>query len=127
MKLKTTRKQIRDAGMPIVAVGYCDLQTTFHVLGIEPFAYSTRAEGWACDYYEIDGRFIISTGYAPIGQQVKDYKRMRAIEEKAREFSHSGCWWKRGPKAGIYRRLHNWLYQETKDFYERRFKKARTK
>lgn len=69
MKLKTTKKEIRQGYSKIIRVGYCDLQ---HLLTYRsPFAYSTRVEGWACDYYDVNG-VCISTGYSPIGQKV-DY------------------------------------------------------
>jgi len=33
-----------------------------------PFAYSRRVEGWACDYYDVDG-VLISTGYSPLNEK----------------------------------------------------------
>lgn len=49
------------------------------------FAYSTRAEGWACDYYMIDNDTVICTGYAPITGRVykPGYVFTRPFEEKA--------------------------------------------
>lgn len=80
-KYKTTKKAIREIGDPIYCVSYCNLQNLlrFH----DPFAYSTRAEGWACDYYSIEN-FIICTGYAPIGRKT-DYNLCREYDQKARE------------------------------------------
>lgn len=63
MKFKTTKKNMRENYYHIIGVGYCDLQ---HLLAYEnPIAYSTRTEGWACDYYEVNG-VLLSTGYAPL-------------------------------------------------------------
>lgn len=80
-KYKTTKKAIREIGDPIYCVSYCNLQNLLRFR--DPFAYSTRAEGWACDYYSIEG-FIICTGYAPIGRKT-DYNLCREYDQKARE------------------------------------------
>ena len=52
----------------------------------EPFGYSTRAEGWACDYYDAYN-CIISTGYAPISAKntKPNYKLIRKNDDAARE------------------------------------------
>ena len=68
-------------GDPVYCVGYCNLQNLLRT--VDPFAYSTRAEGWACDYYYIHD-VIISTGYAPIGRKT-DYKLCREYDKKAAE------------------------------------------
>ena len=79
MKYRTTKKAIQEMSNPIYRVGYCNLQ---HLLRfIDPFAYSTRAEGWACDYYDVEN-VIISTGYSPIGRKT-DYNLCREYDEKA--------------------------------------------
>lgn len=62
-KYKSTKKAIRSNASKIAMIGYCNAQNLLKFE--EPFAYSERAEGWACDYYDIDG-VIISTGYAPL-------------------------------------------------------------
>ena len=79
MKYKTTKKAIREMGDPVYCVGYCNLQNLLRT--VDPFAYSTRAEGWACDYYYIHD-VIISTGYAPIGRKT-DYNLCREYDQKA--------------------------------------------
>lgn len=81
MKMKTTKKNMKESYDKILKVGYCDLQSLLQFE--EPTAYSTRAEGWACDYYNIDD-VIISTGYDPIGENI-DYKTVRNYEDRARE------------------------------------------
>ena len=79
MKYRTTKKAIQEMSNPIYRVGYCNLQ---HLLRfIDPFAYSTRAEGWACDYYNV-GNVIISTGYSPIGRKT-DYNLCHEYDQKA--------------------------------------------
>jgi hypothetical protein len=63
MKFKTTKKTMRENYHYIIGTGYCNAQYLLQYE--EPRAYSTRAEGWACDYYDID-KVLISTGYAPL-------------------------------------------------------------
>jgi hypothetical protein len=61
-KIKTTKKEMRQNHF-ILGVGYCTMQNLLYYY--EPVAYSVRLEGWACDYYDIDG-IIISMGYSPL-------------------------------------------------------------
>ena len=67
MKLKTTKKQIRESAYQLYAVGYCELDRLLAYQS--PFAYSSGVYGWSCDYYNLDG-VIISTGYSPIGESI---------------------------------------------------------
>lgn len=95
MKEKFRKKDIRLMAAfhekKLVKVGYCNLQ--FLLKFREPFGYSTRAEGWACDYYSLD-KFIISTGYAPIGMNV-DYDTCRKYDQKAARILGNNWSWKR--------------------------------
>ena len=79
MKLKTTKKAIRNSGYNVLKIGYCNAQNLLRHKS--PFAYSERREGWACDYYQINNT-IISTGYDPIGAKV-DYDLIREYDKKA--------------------------------------------
>ena len=81
MKFKTTKKEMRQSGRDILKIGYCNAQ--FLLRGFNPVAYSARREGWACDYYRING-VIISTGYSPIGRKT-DYNLCREYDQKALE------------------------------------------
>lgn len=81
MKYRTTKKAIREMGDPVYCVSYCNIQNLLRF--VEPFAYSTRAEGWSCDYYYIHD-VIISTGYSPIGRKT-DYELCRKYDKKALE------------------------------------------
>ena len=71
----------------IISAGYCSLQTLLRYS--EPVAYSTRAEGWACDYYDIDN-VIISTGYSPISSKNTNvsYELIKKYETKARKIEN---------------------------------------
>lgn len=66
MKFKTTKKAIKEGYGSILGAGYCSILYLLYFTN--PIAYSTRNEGWACDYYDIDG-LCISTGYAPINSK----------------------------------------------------------
>ena len=74
MKYKTTQKEIKSGYYHTICVPYCGLQD---LLSYEnPVAYTTRAEGWGADIYEIDSNTCIVTGYAPFGRYRPDYKTL---------------------------------------------------
>lgn len=85
MKLKATKKQIRENAGLILSIGYCGLQSLLNCKS--PFSYSCGIYGWSCDYYDIDG-VVISTGYAPIGVTVMYdiVKNYEAMAEKIRSY-----------------------------------------
>jgi len=91
MKLLTTYKQIKEntPSDNLLRVGYCSLQ---HLLWFEnEFAYSKGYYGWNCDYYDLKAnnqRFILSTGYRPIGKSV-DYQMVRYYDRKACDILNS--------------------------------------
>lgn len=83
MKFRATKKEINKNYWRILGVSYCGMQSmlTYH----DPIAYSARAEGWACDYYHING-VLISTGYAPLsskGVKKPSYDVIQSYEKKA--------------------------------------------
>lgn len=78
MKIQVTKKAIKERYDIIIGVRAYDMQTLLQFEN--PFAYSARSEGWACDYYEKDG-IVFSTGYAPIKSTVK-IKDLDSIIEK---------------------------------------------
>jgi hypothetical protein len=87
MKYKTTKKEMKNRFNQIIKVGYENLQ--FLLKFVDPFAYSTRSEGWACDYYNING-VLISTGYAPMeskNTKKHGYDFIREYDDKAREIA----------------------------------------
>lgn len=85
MKFKTTKKAIKENYNTILKIGYCNIQNLLYFEN--PIAYSTRAEGWACDYYEVEN-VIISEGYAPIGESVP-YELQKKYNEKAEEIRYN--------------------------------------
>ena len=85
MKFRTTKKEILNKYNNIIKVGYCQAQ---YLLNCEDaFAYSSGVNGWACDYYDIDG-VIISTGYAPIGKEA-DYNTIKKYNNEARALKYA--------------------------------------
>jgi hypothetical protein len=84
MKFKTTKAAIKSSYSKIAMISYCNAQ--YLLKFEEPVAYSTRGEGWACDYYDIGG-VLISTGYAPIANKNThcSYDIVRKFDDKARE------------------------------------------
>ena len=97
MKIKTTKKYIKENYNQIISIGYCNLQSLLSYM--QPFAYSTRVEGWACDYYNIEG-VIISTGYSPIGKPVS-YEIVSKYEKEGMKLrgNYELSWDKRKEKA----------------------------
>jgi hypothetical protein len=93
MKFKTTKKAINEGYYQIISVGSCDLQ--YLLKGNNPVAYSTRAEGWACDYYDIDG-VCICEGYSPIASKNTNklsYDKIKEYETRAKEISSNYGGW----------------------------------
>ena len=82
IKLKATKKEMREHYWYILSVGYCNMQSLLRER--QPFAYSSGAKGWSCDYYDIDG-VLISTGYAPLNDKnmIKNYSLIMEYENKA--------------------------------------------
>jgi hypothetical protein len=83
MKFKATKKQMRDNYARIISIGYCGAQSLLRYE--REMAYSSGSNGWACDYYEIDG-VLISTGYAPLADKNArhDYDLLESYESRAR-------------------------------------------
>jgi len=80
MKIKATKKAIKNGYAKIHSIGYCEAE--YLLEGISPFAYSSGTNGWSCDYYEIEG-VCISTGYKTIGEYM-NYDLVRKYDNKAK-------------------------------------------
>jgi len=82
IKLKATKKAIKNSGKRIYSVGYCEAQNLLNYKSA--FAYScSNVSGWDCDYYELSDNIIVSTGYSPIG--IPATALFREYDQKARE------------------------------------------
>ena len=85
MKAKVTKKEIIKRFENVLIVHSWELQNLLYF--ISPFAYATRAEGWACDFYEI-GNFCLSSGDSPAGtKQNRDLEKI--FEAKAKKINQS--------------------------------------
>jgi hypothetical protein len=107
MKFKATKKEMKDNYYHIISIPYCNAQ---HLLNyLSPIAYSTRAEGWACDYYDACG-VLISTGYSTIASKnaKQDYDTTRAYDDKAREIVNGDMDYKMKPDA-VYALLREFV------------------
>jgi len=82
MKFKTTKKEMKSRYDQIVGISDAQYLLKFE----EPIAYSTRAEGWACDYYDVEG-ILISAGYAPLDSRKTkcSYNLVHGYDEQARD------------------------------------------
>lgn len=79
---KLTMKQVKAAGIPIIRVGYCELQNVlghFHRVG-----YCAGKYGWSCDVYWAS-QYIVTTGYRPFGKIKADHATCVKWERKAME------------------------------------------
>ena len=106
-KYRTTRKAIKES-YDVYSIGNGNLQTMLKL--VSPFAYSTRVEGWACDYYDVGNGVVLCDGYATIGKKV-DYATMELFENKAREI------WERYRSGNTnYDKMESTLNHLVKDF-----------
>ena len=88
MKLKTTQKAVNSLFSRVYRIGYCDLQHVFAAADLQPFAYTARAEGWACDVYDVSDydpthSAAIATGYSAFGVRV-NYDLIETADKLAR-------------------------------------------
>ena len=91
MKVKVSKRQVREDNYYILSIGYCEAQ--FLLRGENPQTYCCGVYGWSCDNYEITNEkhhLLISTGYAPVNTKnfkidnMKKYKITRKYDDKAR-------------------------------------------
>lgn len=101
MKLRTTKREVRENAYRILSVGYCEIQ--FLMRSKEPFSYCAGVYGWCCDNYEITTnkyRLVISTGYSPINDKnicketlKNKYNIIKKYEDKARKINSTSKGW----------------------------------
>lgn len=83
MKVKVTKKEIKENYKNIISIGYCELQ--FLLRGKEPNFYTSGVYGWGADIYQINNTTCIVTGYAPFGNIEIERNTIQKYEEKARK------------------------------------------
>lgn len=85
-KIRIGKRRVKQEYDFVVSVGNANLQNFLRQL--KEFGYSDRAEGWACDYYELtdeNGNMLcISDGYSPIGKRVP-FDVLDKYDKKAKE------------------------------------------
>lgn len=86
MKVKVSKKEIKENFRNVISVGYCDLQCLLRLKS--PEYYSCGVYGWSCDYYVINNNTIICTGYSPVGN-ISNYELTREYDQKARNIEYS--------------------------------------
>ena len=81
MKIRVSKKEIREGAGYIIGVYYCGLQDLLRAESAD--YYSAGVYGWSCDYYNIkEAGVIISTGYNYIGKSA-DYELVKKYNNKA--------------------------------------------
>lgn len=93
MKFKTTKKAINAGYTNRIIIPYCDLQSLLQYKN--PVAYTTRAEGWGADIYEIAPNTAIITGYAPFGNIRPAWDIVKKYETAAQRVLYSTPWQER--------------------------------
>tara|TARA_Y100000310_G_C20337792_1_gene648341 strand:+ start:34 stop:423 length:390 start_codon:yes stop_codon:yes gene_type:complete len=91
IKLRATRKEMKENHYRVIGAGYCELQ---HLLKYKhPLAYSSGVYGWNCDYYYIyegynvlDAKTLIATGYRGVWS-----RNTTASEKLIREYDDKAC------------------------------------
>lgn len=79
-KIKISTREI-DKSM-CIQLGYGSAQ--YLLSRLTPFAYSAGVYGWNCDFYQF-GRYIISTGYRPVGDIKPNYEVVRKYDVAIRK------------------------------------------
>lgn len=82
MKTRITSRDLKNAGKPVIIVGYCGAQALLS--GLQPVHYNAGIYGWNYDVYELQGTLIV-TGYRFTGVPGKhaDYELLRRYEKQA--------------------------------------------
>lgn len=77
-KTRITKKAVYGKYRNVISVGYCNLQ--WLLTGLSPWYYTTRAEGWGNDVYELNNNTVVVTGYDSFGNIKPDYDLQRKYE-----------------------------------------------
>lgn len=65
----------------VINIGNGNLQNLLR--GKSPEAYSTRIEGWACDYYRIPRNIVLCDGYDTCGRNIITSEEREFWDKKA--------------------------------------------
>lgn len=108
MKFKATKKEMRNGYHRIIGTGYCNM--AYLLKFRNEIAYSTRSEGWACDYYEVEG-VLISTGYAPLESKNthSTYDIIKKYDDQAQKIAYDYSMKWEDQKEAIEKLLHDYI------------------
>lgn len=115
MKVRVTKKAIRENYREIISVYYCRLQNVLMYRDCN--FYTTRAEGWGADIYDVDGVAIV-TGYDPFGNINPSYELCKKFDDEASDvlyayhYDYEHC---RTALDGILMRFINAAIEEHKN------------
>ena len=83
MKVKVTKKEIKENYKNVISVGYCELQ--YLLRGKNPNFYTSGVYDWGADIYQINYNTCIVTGYRSFGNIKIERDTIQKYEEKARK------------------------------------------
>ena len=82
MKKSITFKNVKNTSKVIIKIGYCDAQNLLRCA--TPYAYNSGVYGWNCDFYNMYGGIVISTGYRAIGEPA-NYELIKEYDDMAKQ------------------------------------------
>lgn len=86
MKLKVTKKQIKENYKFIIEASYCELQDLLSYKNSN--FYTCGVYGWNADIYEISNNICIVTGYAPFGN-IEKHELNKKYNKKAEKIHYN--------------------------------------
>lgn len=97
MKVKVTKKLIKEGYKNIICTGYCNLQNLLKYK--EADYYTCGIYGWNADIYKINNNTVIVTGYNPFGN-IENYDLIKKYDQKAEKIvcDYSISWEKQKEK-----------------------------
>ena len=104
MKYKTTQKEVMNGFQTVISCGYCSLQ--FLLRYETPSAYTSGADGWKADIYDMGNGIALVTGYAPFGSRVP-YEITKKYDSAAQKFLYPGGG--KNPRAALRRMIGKML------------------
>lgn len=105
MPVKTTQKEIKRNYSKVYKFSYCEIQALLN--NLSPTFYTTRAAGWGCNIYIIDG-VALTTGYAPFGTDTP-YKLVQKYDCKAQKINSNYERTQKSKETGLKRLQRNMI------------------
>lgn len=107
MEVRLKEKQVKEAFIGVLPLGYCDLYYTLRALG--RCGWTCGVYGWNSDIYDLGNGYAISCGYRPIGNMKKPEGIVAKYEKKERKIMdrHYKNWQNRN--KALLRNLDNFV------------------